>query len=134
MAAKGEYKYSYNERVSIVGGVYKHFGSGTFIRYAGNCSADVKVDKDSVSERCIRLTSIAPMKTEPSVQHNNRYILVPREEIEDAVKALGSIPANKKLETVICKMEKLLVTDEDDEIRVAGNWKQRNNTEYYKMK
>jgi hypothetical protein len=44
--------------VRIVGGSYRHYGTGIFIERCGKVSCRVKVTGDNQSERTLRLTSI----------------------------------------------------------------------------
>ena len=50
------------QKIAIVGGKYKRFGTGTFLRYAGDTKAAIRIHGDSVNERNLMLTSIAEVK------------------------------------------------------------------------
>jgi hypothetical protein len=48
------------QKVRIVGGFYKKYGTGTYIEACGRISCRVKVDGDKQAERTLRLSSIQP--------------------------------------------------------------------------
>lgn len=51
-------RYKAGDRVRIVGGMFTKKQAGSFLGYAGEKSARVKIDRDNKDERTIRLKSI----------------------------------------------------------------------------
>ena len=62
----------------LLAGKYKG-KTGTFLRLAGQASACVKLDGDTVAERTIRLSSIRP-EGEESVEDDGDYLYVLKED------------------------------------------------------
>ena len=137
------------EKVLIIRGSYKKNKSGTFIRYAGDVSADVAVKGDAATERCLRLSSIARIKEEKTkAKEKDEMTLVSKEEYYNIVSYIEAIPLEDytcdKVEALIVKivdkMEQLAaegftlerakkMTEED--IRRKGDWSSNNNFNRY---
>ena len=115
----GGHEYKPNESVQIIAGKYRDHRFGTFIRYAGSVSADVKIRNDSVSVRCIRLSSIAPIASKAEKQAaegDGESLVIPRVLLVNAIKDLQSnADTEAKLEGVIAMMEELLRNAESED-------------------
>ena len=118
------------EKVTIVKGNYKSNKYGTFLRYSGTVSADVKVENDTAAERCLRLTSIARVEKE-----REETISVDKEGFYEVISELEAMPITsskqeKALQSLIDKLESLVV-EEDNDIRLHGSWKNTAFKDYY---
>ena len=104
------------EKVTIVKGNYKSNKYGTFLRYSGTVSADVKVENDTAAERCLRLTSIERIKGDEV-----ETLTVSKEGFYEVIADLEAVPITRPgqeeaLQNLIDKLESLIVDDEDDGI------------------
>ena len=139
---KKKHIYKPQEKVRIVAGKYQQHKVGTFVRYAGCVSADVKISEDTALERCIRLTSIAPFPTKEEqypTKEEEQYVMVSKTKICFAIEELESIPitdreVEMKLERLIEMMEDLLNEDDTDKgnLKKQGRWKPNKQFNNYK--
>lgn len=124
------------EQVTIIRGSFKHHKYGTFLCYSGTVSADVKVDNDKVEERCLRLTSIAPVATKADKTREGK-MTVSSEEFRSVIDYIEGLDINEDtdvisvLQDVVHKLE--LVAGkadhgEDDPIPKADNHYKNKNT------
>jgi hypothetical protein len=83
------------QRVRIVAGSYKTFGTGTYIEECGKVSCRVKIDHDIASERTIREASIRAF---PPAKSSFRKSSVNGDSSEDAYEGSGQwSPTRTKL-------------------------------------
>ena len=102
------------DRVKVVAGKYKANRHGTFLRYAGSSSADVRIDYDEACERCLRLTSIERVTKEDT---SRETITLSREDYFSIVEDIEAIPLttdnlDTRLQNLVSKMEKLATVDD----------------------
>lgn len=86
------------DRVYIVGGVYRRYEEGRFIRPYGNKMCTIKVLGDTKEERNVRLTSIRKAPDVTATANNEGSITLSKEEyqtllqeIDDLARALNAL-------------------------------------------
>jgi hypothetical protein len=82
------------DRVYIVGGVYRRYGEGRYIRPYGNKMCTIKVHGDTKEERNVRLTSIrkapeAPEVAATSITLSKEEYQTLLQDIDDLTRALN---------------------------------------------
>ena len=98
-------------------------------------SADVKVDNDNASERCLRLNSIARLEeSHGKTGDKNRVLEVDTDELYAIIDLLETIAITddkeeKALEEAVHRLDLLASTNP---IKRAGRWKKTDYSQYMK--
>jgi len=119
--------YTSKQRVRIIKGKYADNLYGTFIGYSGTMKAYVKVDKDTVLQRGLFLTSIRPISAKDKKKHGLLATCGPETQAKATTASTGN---STRMFGAKMMEDPMDLTPED--IKSAGAWKSNNNNRYMK--